>query len=299
MQLIRLIGLGLLSLPLVLGACSGSQSTVDLNRLAYPLDRYDLTESELDSTIQARYLLTQRCVAKFHLALPALESGRELPPRDDRYGLSDEHTARTWAYSLDRPASTATTWEMKIPPKSRLFALVNGVTASGRRVDMVGMPAGGCRAQANRTLARGSGLRGQSPVPSLERQAWNASEHSPQTQAAIKEWNQCLAGQGYHYADPVEAPVSYWTGVRMKANPFPTPEQRRRGVLPSASEKRAAVADVICKRESGLIEQWAAADVAAQRKLIATHLGQLRQYREGLDRIVRNAQRVNAIHWRE
>jgi hypothetical protein len=80
--------------------------------------------------------------------------------------------------------------------------------------------------------------------------------------------------------------------MRMNANPFPTPQQRRHGVRPSASETRAAVADVRCKQESGLIEKWASADVAAQRKLISANRDQLRRYREGLDRIVQSAERV-------
>jgi hypothetical protein len=83
-----------------------------------------------------------------------------------------------------------------------------------------------------------------------------------------------MARKGYRYEDPVTAPVSHWTKLRMNANPFPTTQQRRHGVRPSASEKRAAVADVRGKQESGLIGEWATADIAAQKKLISAHLDQ-------------------------
>ncbi|MFE0021266.1 hypothetical protein [Amycolatopsis sp. NPDC059021] len=292
-----------LSCSLVLAVGGGQASAarqataggaVDPDRTVYPLDAFELTEPELQVAGGARYLLTRECVHRFGAGLPARHQGRLGASRADRYGLADEVTARTWAYSLDAPPRTTPPWELEIDSRSSLYPIVNGVDADGHPARLTGLPDGGCRAAANRVLERDTGAVGKSPVPELDRRAWQASRQDPAVREAADGWKRCMAGAGLGYADPVEAPYFHWFAKRMAANPRPSEEQRRDGIRPTGEERRAALEDVRCKRDSGFLVVWVAADQAAQRNLVVAERERLTAYRHALDRLVHNATQVLA-----
>ncbi|MEV4799398.1 hypothetical protein AB0K18_05225 [Nonomuraea sp. NPDC049421] len=277
---------GLLILVALLAAgCAGNArepAPVDLGRVSYPLDAYDLTDAELETTIRARYLLTGRCAAKFGAVLPALPQGPRRVPYLDRYGLYDEATARKWGYRLGVPGVVAPPWEGMIDVGSPAYLVVNGTDGRGRPAGIDGLPAGGCRAAANRVLERGTPPDAGNPVPRLDRQGWEIAQRHPAVLKAADAWKSCMAKAGHRLENPVKAPYVHWSRAR-DGNPHPT-----------AAERRAALDDIRCKNVSGFVRASVDAELAAQRTLAARHLDLLERHRRRLDRIVRNAADVVA-----
>ncbi|MGW6498861.1 hypothetical protein [Nonomuraea angiospora] len=301
----RLLGALMLSVLAVLVGCGGGPpeagekllgKTIDLDQVDYPLASFELTDAALETTLRARYLLTQQCADRFHVKLPARQSGRHRLPQNDRYGMYDVRTARTWAYSLDAPPLTAPLWQDQIDRKSRLFQIVSGVDEQGHPARIADLPQGGCLGAANRQLERGETAsatgKARNPVPELESRAWKTSRKDPAVQSAAAEWKHCMTRRGHDYEDPVEAPYSYWTSQRMAAHPNPTKEQRKHGIPPTEAERRAALDDITCKNESGFVHSWLTADLAAQRQLIAENRSRLERHRQRLDNMLRNAAEV-------
>ncbi|MFC3894808.1 hypothetical protein ACFOWZ_25290 [Lentzea rhizosphaerae] len=266
---------------LLLCLCGEKQQVLpddmDLDAVAYPLDAYDLSEHEMVVVARAKYLMAQRCVRQLGADLPPFPTGRMRAPQDDRYGLASRHTAWEWGYSLDKPPVRVIPWELQIDPRSRLHSLLNDG------------PDGGCLGSANRALAEPT----TNPLPRLDDEAWRASRDKPAVRQAAQAWHRCTARAGLDYDDPVEAPYYHWGEKRIAAHRTLTEEDRRNGLRPSGTERRAALVDVRCKVESGFLRAWAEADVAAQRELVRRHLGELTERRRALDLLVRSAETVN------
>ncbi|MET8762910.1 hypothetical protein [Lentzea sp. NPDC004782] len=255
----------------------GVPADIDLDAVAYPLDAFGLTEPELAVVARARYLMTWRCVRQLGADLPPLPTGRMRAGRADRYGLASRHTAWEWGYSLDKPPERVVPWELLIDPASRLSQLLRDG------------PDGGCLGATNRLL----GEPATSPLPRLDDEAWRASRDTPPVQQAAQAWRDCAARAGLHYDNPVEAPYQYWGEKRIAAHRTLSEAERRNGLRPTGPERRAALVDVRCKQQSGFLRAWADADVAAQRELVARHLGELTAHRHALDLLMRAAEAVN------
>jgi hypothetical protein len=257
--------------------------------LTFPLDAFDLTDTEMETVDRARYLLVQECARRFGADLPIRQPGARRLPDAERYGLADEGKARTWAYSADGPPPDAVPWEVAIDSKSRAFLIVNGVDPQGRPAGVAGLAAGGCRSGADRVLGQGTAPDARNPTPDLDDRAWRSSLQDPAVQSAATAWKRCMARAGHSYDNPVEAPYYHWSEKRVAANPHPSEEQRRNGIPPTDAERRAALDDVRCKRESGFLRTWVAADAAWQRRLVAENLDRLVEHRRTLEHLVRNA----------
>lgn len=279
----RLLG-AMASMALILAGCSSTTpdeealgQIIDLDQVTYPLAAFDLNDAELETVLHARYLLTQRCAGELGAVLPERQHGRNRPSRQDQYGMYDEQTARTWAYSLDGPSTTAPGWEEEINRDSPLFEI-----------------AAGCRDTADRTLGWAKAAVGEpDPLPGLESKAWNTSKADPAVRRAAKDWQRCMAKRGHDHDDPALAPYSHWTSKRMAAHPNPTPEERRHGIPPTDAERRAALDDIRCKNQSELVRIWLDADISAQRQLVAENRARLDGHRRGLDEVVRKAAAVH------
>jgi hypothetical protein len=277
---------GVVLLAAVLAGCATESAPA-----GYPLDAYRLTDQQQAQSRLAFYEVAQRCVARFGLTLPPIGDNPGRPPRTGRYGLVDENSARDWGYSLDH-ADGESSWVTQIDPKSRLFAVFNGREANGDPAAVPSLPDGGCQGEADRALTRGGPPRPATDlVGDLERQAVRTSRQDPKVRAATESWRQCMDRAGYDYADPVEAPYAYWGRKRAEQHPTPSARERAEGIRPGADEVRAALADVRCKGESGLLAAWTAADVACQRTLITRHQPELAQLKASLAHEVDNARR--------
>jgi hypothetical protein len=287
-----------------LAGCSGARSDSgprveavaipdDISTLVYPLDSY--RDYGHQSVLRkATYGLMQQCVQRFGFELPPDGKGGGKGRPVDRYGLANEKDARERGYELKTTPDEDLGVEMKIKPGTELFVVFHGRAADGTPAAAnSGVPKGGCFAEAVAKLQAGS-KRPEGPnLPStLDREAWEKSRNDGRVVKATEAWRDCMRAVGYQYGNPVEEPFMQWQGKRMAANPNPTAEQKRNGIPVTKAEVDAALADVKCKRDSGLLQTWAEVDMAIQRQLIEKHSEQLRGYRELIENNVRNAQRI-------
>lgn len=278
----RFLGTTVLMASMLVGCSNASPEDesigqiINLDQVAYPLAAFDLTDAELETVLQARYLLARRCAGEQGAVLPERQHGRNRPSRQDQYGMYDEQTARTWAYSLDGPSSTVRAWEDEIDRDSPLFGIAIG-----------------CRDTADRALGWAkAAVDGKDPLPGLESKAWNSSKEDPAVRRAASGWQRCMAKRGHDHDDPALAPYSHWTSQRMAAHPNPTPEQRKNGIPPTDAERRAALDDIRCKNKSEFVRIWLDADISAQRQLVGENRDRLDGHRRGLDEVVRKAAAV-------
>lgn len=282
------------ALSFTLMGCQASRDEppIDVSRVSYPLDSYRFAPDEQDLLDRATYELTSRCVERFGLTLPARGRPRDLRPYD-RYGLVDEQHAKVFAYSLDIPTRRASAWFVAIDQRSRLFSAVTGHQGDSQQPPLKDLPQGGCSGEAQRALLATTVPR-EDPVPDLDREAWNASMKDDKVVEATKRWHRCMRDAGHRYADPVGSPYGYWGEKRMARFAALSPEQKKAGIKPSGEEIEAALADVRCKRSSGLLASWIAADIAHQRVLVERDRGLLDDHRRYLDGQLARAEAVLA-----
>jgi hypothetical protein len=291
----------LLTMPLTACAQSHGNTTaeppIDLDSTSsgYPLDAYKLGEQQQKLSRQAFYTAAGKCVRRFGLTLPDIGTNPGRPPRPDRYGLTDEDTARTRGYSLDRTEQSVVSWEVQIPPGSQLFAVYNGMTAEKKPAAVPGLPEGGCQGEAERALTEGGAARsGADPIADMERQALRRSRQDSRVATATQAWRTCMLRTGRSYEDPVEAPYMYWSQQRVQSHRQPSAEEKAHGIAPSKEEVSVALADVRCKQETGLLRTWVAADIAYQKVLVAENSARLSQYRAAVEHETHNVRQLLA-----
>lgn len=291
-KLSALVGAAVLSVSLLSCQAGGDPLPADIGQVSYPLDRYRFSVEEQEVIDQATYELTDRCVRRFGLVLPAKGRARDLRPRD-RYGLVDEEHAKVWAYSLDLPSRRAMPWFVAIDDRSRLFAVVSG-SGSDAGSAVKDLPEGGCSGEARRGLG-GEGVA-EDPVVALDREAWSTSMKDDQVVEATRRWHRCMQDAGYRYPDPIGAPYGYWGEKRMARFAALSTDQKKSGIKPSHSEVEAALADVRCKHTSGLLTTWVAADIAQQRRLVDRDRERLPAHRRSLDLQLERAEQALTRH---
>jgi hypothetical protein len=216
----------------------------------------------------------QRCLKRFGIDVPlgSPEKAANAQHRADWYGLTNEDTAREYGYSGARPVvpEQDQPFIRRIPRPAQ--PLVTG--------DAPGSPDGGCQGESNRVITEGSpAVQDDYLVRKLEKQAVDQARRDNEVVARVEDWQACLKQD---FADPM-APYAHWNAKRPKGTLTVSPE-----------ESAMAVADVRCKRETGLLDTWAGATIVYQRKLADQNAGQLRLHRQRLERNVQNAERVSA-----
>lgn len=257
-----------------------------------PLAAYLPSGRQLRDYATARQILANRCLAGFGF------SPDPLPPAftaDDadvtsltarRYMLADPATARAYGYHtsltpsyvrVDRRDRAAQKAEQAPRPDHRgaadraLVSLAldpSGKPVAHPRIGGRDIPAGGCTAQANRSLTGTDDALTRADLPNkLQIDAWQQSRSDPAVKRAFADWSVCMAARGYHYADPVAVNnAADWQSA-----------------TPSARELATATADVACKRQTHVVTAWNAADSALQTAAIARDGAALAAVRSGLD----------------
>jgi hypothetical protein len=300
--------LAFLALLAMLGGCAttppdrgGLETTpvalpADIARLTYPLDAFRISTEEAMVTQRANYDLAQRCVARFGFTLPPRDTGPRETRRRDNYGLADENEARANGYSLDVvDRSREVQWEDRLDQDGQVFGIYQGTTKAGQPVGVPGLPAGGCAGEMFRAIEEGAPPLGDRElVAHLEKQAWNRALDDPRVKTAIESWRQCVGRAGYRYDNALQAPYAYWSARRTAGRTEVTPAQKVDGVPPTPDEVAAALTDVRCKKETGLLQTWVDVEFAHQRVLIEENSERLREYRSFVETCIRNAQRVLA-----
>ena len=270
-MLTRLTVIVLLLLVVSGGKQQGFPGDFDLDAVRYPLEAFDLTEHEMVVVARARYVLTRQCAGQLGAELPPLPTGRMRMPRGDRYGLASRQTAWEWGYSQDKPPERVVPWELEVQQDARLSRLLVG-----------------CLDATNQALQQPA----EKVLRDLDDEAWQASRETAAVRQKARMWQDCNGKAGLHYDTQVETPYFEWGAKRIAGHPKLTEQDRRDGLRPSPTERRAALVDVNCKQRTGFLRAWAEADVAAQREVVAKHLDELTAHRQALDLLVRKADAV-------
>jgi hypothetical protein len=249
--LTRITMIVLLLLSVGGGKQQGFPDDFDLDAVRYPLEAFDLTEHEMVIVSRARYVMTQQCAKQLEAELPPLPTGRMRMPRGDRYGLASRQTAWEWGYSQDKPPERVVPWELEVQQDAHLSQLLVG-----------------CLDATNRALAQ----HADELLRDLDDEAWQASRETAVVQQKARMWQDCNGKAGLHYDTQVETPYFDWGEKRIADHGKLTEQDRRDGLRPDDTERRAALVDVNCKQRTGFLRVWAEADVAAQRdRLTAGH----------------------------
>ncbi len=90
-------------------------------------------------------------------------------------------------------------------------------------------------------------------------ESFDRSRCDPRVQEVFTRWSRCMRARGFSYADPVAA----------------SNDPAWRTPTPSATERRAATADAVCKRQENVIGVWWTVEAVYQQREIDRHRGEL------------------------
>jgi hypothetical protein len=273
----------------LLAGCAGERSGLGEDRpraaataaasedLALPLDPYQPSPAHLDLLARARRILLVRCMRRFGVDPPAPAPAGPLPPSGNaqRYGLADEHDARTQGYHLPGMRQASARPLPRLSPAQEAALTGSGTGRSPSRP----IPAGGCAGEAERTLdASAPSAKDPNLGQLLGLQSFARSQEDRRVRALFGAWSVCMRRAGFSYGDP------------MQANDDPAFRTER----PSRAEIAVSVADVGCKQEVDLVEVWASVEAAYQERALRRHASELEVVRRLLDTRQRNAARTVA-----
>ncbi len=109
------------------------------------------------------------------------------------------------------------------------------------------------------------------------RDTFEASQRDPAVVTVFGEWSACMRAAGFAYRVPADAPADPAWALSKEA---------------TAPEIAVAEADVGCKRATGLIAVWSAAEEAAQLAVIAAHREDFDLFRRARDAELGAARKV-------
>jgi hypothetical protein len=273
---------GAFSALLVLCGCvstaSGSESaepavgkplkTLSTTNLRLPLESYLPTAGQVREFDQARLVLIDRCMKRFGFGykvdLPDVQSG-STDSNSRRYGITDSRLAAKRGYGL----ATGDAGLQAHPATPKLGADEQTVLYGEGSSSIKGktVPTGGCLDEANRGLdARSPKGADFTVTQQLSFTSLRQSQRDSRVRKVVKAWSDCMAGQGYHYANPL-APLS----------------DPKLGGGTGADAIRTAHADLECKRSTNLVGVWFTVESAYQQRLINQHTGLVKATREARD----------------
>ncbi|MFC4109636.1 hypothetical protein [Micromonospora zhanjiangensis] len=226
-------------------------------------------------------LVGDRCMREFGFTPEPGWKPEGAVPRDitARYGLWDEARAADFGY-LPAEVNDGNSGPIRFvgaDANSVYFGQVESY--QGKPV-----PAGGC---TNKEFEAVFGPKGSLQVDghlqvNLDQEAITRATQDSRVVPLLASWRACMKSAGWDYKTPQE-PFDHWS-TRRGAD-------KTRAVV-SDEEKRSALADVGCKKSTGLLGTWLAADIAYQKVLVERNAEQLRAYMKALDTV---AQRANKI----
>lgn len=290
-----LAGLPIIMIMAALAGCGTDKSDVAVDvtpvpypNVTFPLEPYRITDEEMRTINTARAVVMQRCLKRFGIdvSMPAQIVGLPYTLIDDRYGLTDAEHAQEWGYRGKEPPRIYE-FEGYVPREyaglmyGRDQETVNGEIKSSVLTTYKGqdVPKGGCYGESLQALSGSAPiLQGDDLPKTLDRESWKRSGQDPRVQELIGAWSTCLKNAGYRYKDPHDA-VKYWNRYGAHGRP-------------DKDEVRAALEDVRCNREVGLVGVWADIDIEIQRELVETNAEKLKIYRQELDTYIKNATKI-------
>ncbi|MFE0673557.1 hypothetical protein [Streptomyces sp. NPDC058867] len=246
-----------------------------------PIARYGYTDAETAVIESAEQVLTRRCLRSFGIAYePPAPEPESAPPADRRYGLSSASEAARLGYHPDlAPPPTGP----DLPEDAlRVFYGNRGAPAeSGEKLRYKGrdVPAEGCFGQSVAHLAKKYDAPRQAETArSISTRSYTEALADPAVKAGFRTWSSCMRSSGFTYASPLD----------------PLNEKAFPGEDVSAEEKATAVADVRCKKETGLLDTWFEAESALQQADIDRNAEALEELLAAHGRKVEAARRIVA-----
>lgn len=289
----------------LLAACSGPgedtrsdrhHETVHAADLAFPLDRYRISDADQHTLEEARDSLITACMARYGLDhTPREPPEPDVPPHTHLYGVDDPEFAAAHGYrhpvDLD-PAAYAVSTHAPYTAEQQLVlygepqdaeithdpeggaghdaahsghhrTLADAVAPTGTEVRGIPVMTDGCHGEAVYTLNDpGPDWVDPTLIRQMENDAGLAADADSRVRDLLGAWSDCMAGHGYRATGPLTARED----LGLDGDPG------------GPEAVAAAVQDVACKSETGLVTRWAAVDAEYQQRLIAEHAGTLAAY---------------------
>ncbi|MFE7273320.1 hypothetical protein [Streptomyces sp. NPDC057623] len=226
---------------------------------------------------KAKKILIDRCMEEFGSDYSAPLPGEPIVQATRRYGVTDMKTARTYGYHMPKASSGAGEDPGKIAARERTLLFGSSRRAS---VEANGMevPAGGCSGKAESIIT--TTQRPESAISvaqQINSESFTISLKDPLFVKANRRWSACMAERGYKYDSPLKA----ISDAKFQEADEPTEE-----------EKRVAVMDISCKRETKLMEIWSGVERSEQDVMIRKHSNLLQELRAFQEVEIQNARQV-------
>ena len=272
---------------IAIAACGGQEEPIEQGEpaievievnprnLTLPLDAY--LQSDASSTVvgDARNILFQRCMRDFgfDLAMPSRQEGPPFARNQERYGLSDETRAARHGYHVPEITERTRAAESQLTSAGEAVASGTGPrTVNGKEV-----PEGGCAEESVRRLTQGAPApENEALAKKLSLDSYRQSTTDSRTMAVFATWSACMKKLGFDYASPRDA----------NNDPqFDTPG-------PTKHEIAVATADTRCKKETDVVNVWAAVEKGYQTRAVERNSEALHTIKKMLDAQVTNANAV-------
>ncbi|MFI1366931.1 hypothetical protein [Streptomyces griseochromogenes] len=243
-----------------------------------PIDGYGINPYDYYLIDKAKTVLIDRCMKAFGSRFIAPSPGKPVVQASRRYGVTETETAAAYGYHMPKVADRANRDPRNLTKEDRIFLFgeSNGRSGGSGKADK--LPPGGCSGEAD---AKISGDDTPDAIIALARGidggSFENSMKDPRWVKANKQWSACMMQRGYRYASPLEA--------------ISDPKFQEVG-RPTEQERRVAVRDVQCKRESSLTEIWREIESADQEMMIRKHSKELQRLRSFQKAEVGRARRV-------
>lgn len=241
----------------------------DVGSLVLPLDQYIFGRpGETDSILRAQWILVAKCVQRFGLEwTPPVPLNAPENISAFYFGLySEEHARRLGYHSEPRtyPEPAQLSGEFKIVKFGR----------GPKRFAGVEVPEGGCYGEARRYLAQGLPVvENEQFGLQLKNEAASDAERDARVQDAFRSWSSCMEKAGYDYSTPHDA----------------NNDPRWSGQTPSPLEISTAIADVDCKKRTGLLNTWVAVSRAYEQRYVDKHAAALSELRTAMKALEKRA----------
>ena len=257
------------------GAAASGDATAGPPRITLPLDPYQVSDDDFATVSRALTELTDRCMRRQGLTYeaPAPQDTATAGPagHERRYGITVLESARTHGYHLaGTPAR-----HPEQPKRSKAYE--RALTGTGKPLDD-GEFDDGCTGEAHRELEAGIDMEAVDLPQWYKRDSFQRSLDDPRVKAVFAAWSRCMAEAGHRYATPLDPPAD--PGVM--------------GRTVTDHERSVAVADITCKRRTGLVDAWQRVETTLQRSTVTTRAAQLKKAGAQADRLIARAYRILA-----
>jgi hypothetical protein len=255
-------------------------AAADPRQVTMPLSAYSLDDAGARIVSRARIIVGDKCMAAYGFAPMAgwRPEGAVVDDNWSRWGVWDATLAADQGYlpTADDGGNSYPVRYLSIDALTVYYGQVKEYRGQA-------VPVGGCGGQEAKAVLTGVTSDGHLEAD-LDSEARARAAQDHRVVVLIAAWRTCMHNAGWHFTDP-QAPIEYWAGRRTgdKFHPDVT-----------AAEKANALADIGCKKSTGLLGTWLAADVAYQKALIERDATRLAAYRQDVDNMVARADVVIA-----